>query len=154
MPLLARLTKSTERHCKTLPNDETLRFLTVEEVKRLHALSLAKYGGGYDLREQGLLESAVSMPEQTFEGIFLHPTLGAKAAAYLFHLCQNHAFVDGNKRIGLIACEAFLRLNGFELTLTSPEAEAMTFEVAQGTLSKRDLTVLIEKSLRPLSAQE
>ncbi len=134
-----------------MPNEETLRFLTLEEVKRLHARSIARYGGSYGVREQGLLESAVSMPEQTFGGVSLHPTLGAKAAAYLFHLCQNHAFVDGNKQIGLIACEVLLRLNGFELTLTSPEAEAITLEVAQGTLSKEDLTVLVENNPTSLS---
>ena len=129
-----------------------LTFLTIEEVKRLHDLSIARHGGSYGLRDEGLLESAVAMPEQTFAGAYLHPTLGAKAAAYLFHLCQNHAFLDGNKRTGLLSCEAFLRLNGYELSLTNAEAEAMTMQVADGTMSKEELTLLVEQSLLPLPA--
>jgi len=134
-----------------LPSEGTLQFLTVEDVKRLHDLSIARHGGSYGVRDQGLLESAVQMPEQTFGGTYLHLTLGAKAAAYLFHVCQNHAFLDGNKRTGLLACEAFLRLNGHELTLSSQEAEEMTLRVAEGNLSKEDLIALVERSLRPLA---
>jgi death-on-curing protein len=73
------------------------------------------------------------------------------AAAYLFHLCQNHAFLDGNKRVGLLACEAFLRLNGQELAWTNQEAEEMTLRLAEGELSKEDLTHLVEQNLRLLN---
>ena len=122
-----------------MQGDSPLQFLSVEDVKRLHDLSIARHGGSYGIRDEGLLDSAVQMPAQTYDEEYLHPTLGAKAAAYLFHLCQNHAFVDGNKRAGLLACETFLRLNGFELTLTSKEAEEVTMRVAESSISKEDL---------------
>jgi death-on-curing protein len=133
-----------------LPNEGTLQFLTVDDVKRLHDLSIARHGGSYGVRDEGLLKSAVQMPEQTFAGADLHPTLAAKAAAYLFHLCQNHPFLDGNKRTGLIACEAFLRLNQHELTLTSQEVEDITMRVADSGLTKDELTMLLARSIRPL----
>ncbi len=133
-----------------MPGDGDLQFLTVEDVKRLHDLSIARHGGSYGVRDEGLLQSAVQMPSQTYDATYLHPTLGAKAGAYLFHLCQNHAFVDGNKRSGLLACEAFLRLNGHELTLTSKEAEEVTLHVAEGNLTKEDLIDRLESSVRPL----
>ena len=131
-----------------MQNEESLQFLTVEDVKRLHDLSIGWDGGSFGIRDAGLLESAVSMPSQTFGGAYLHATLGAKAAAYLFHLCQNHAFIDGNKRVALIACETFLRWNGTELTLTDEAAEEMVMRVAEGILSKEDLIVLVEKSIQ------
>lgn len=125
-------------------------FLSVGDVKRLHFLSISKYGGSHGVRDEGLLESALEMPSQTFGGELLHQTLGAIAGAYLFHLCQNHAFLDGNKRVGLLSCETFLRLNGYELTLTSEEAERTTLAVAGSILSKEALLVLIERSIRQL----
>ncbi len=129
---------------------EQLAFLSVADVKRLHFLSISKYGGSHGVRDEGLLKSAVEMPAQTFGGDLLHQTPGAIAGAYLFHLCQNHAFLDGNKRVGFLACETFLRLNGHELTLTSEEAERTTLRVAESILSKEALIDLIERSIRQL----
>ena len=137
-----------------MPSDADLQFLHVEDVKRLHDLSIARHGGSYGIRDEGLLDSAVQMPSQTFGGVFLHPTLGSQAAAYLFHLCQNHAFIDGNKRIGLLACEAFLRLNGYELTFNNSKAEEITLRVAEGKLSKEDLVARLEESLQPLGPSQ
>ena len=133
-----------------MPDKNTLQFLSIEDVKRLHDLSIARYGGSYGVRDERLLASAIRMPEQTFDGIDLHLTLGAKAAAYLFHLCQNHAFLDGNKRVGLLACEAFLHLNEHELKLTSKEAEELMLQVADGILSKEKLIAILEMSIQRL----
>lgn len=135
-------------------NETSLQFLTVEDVRRLHDLGIARYGGSYGVRDEGLLESAVQMPEQTFSGVYLHPTLGSKAAAYLFHICQNHAFIDGNKRAGLLACEAFLRLNRHEMALTSKEAEDMTLHLAEGKLSKEALIAFLEQSIISIESLE
>lgn len=96
-----------------MPAEDQVQFLNVDDVKQLHGLSIARYGGIAGIRDEGLLKSAIEMPSQRFGGIDLHPTMASKAAAYLFHLCQNHAFLDGNKRVGLLACEAFLMLNGY-----------------------------------------
>src|SRR5437773_1714108 len=90
------------------------RFLTLEEVLELHHESLARYGGAAGLRERHLLLSALAQPEASFGGVFLHADVFEMAAAYLFHLAQNHPFVDGNKRIALASALAFLHLNGYE----------------------------------------
>ncbi len=125
------------------------RFLSVADVRRLHGLSIERYGGILGLRDEGLLISAVATPAQTFGDTYLHPTLAAMAGAYLFHLCRNHPFLDGNKRTALLACEAFLRWNGHELTLTNAEAEALVLQVARGRLSKDEMIRRLEESVRP-----
>ena len=129
-----------------MPGEGGVRFLSVEDVKRLHDLSIARYGGG---ATKGCW-SAVQMAAQTFTGAALHPTLGAQAGAYPFHLTQNHAFLDGNKRTGLLACVTFRLLNGHGLMLTSEEAEETTLAVAAGQLSKEDLVRLLDSRLIPL----
>src|SRR5207249_5785917 len=84
-----------------------VHFLTVDQVLSIHARVLAEYGGGDGVRDIGLLDSAVAMPAAAFGGQHLHDGIPAMAAAYLFHICKNHAFVDGNKRTGLAAAIQF-----------------------------------------------
>ncbi len=84
------------------------------------------------------------MPQQRFEGAYLHRTLGSMAAAYLFHLVQNHAFVDGNKRVGVLSALVFLHVNGVK-KLPAPNAlQAATLRVASGTMTKRALVEWME----------
>lgn len=78
-------------------------FLTVDDVLTLHADQIARFGGRAGIRDIGLLESALGMPLATFQSEFLHPSLAEMAAAYLFHIARNHPFLDGNKRVGLMA---------------------------------------------------
>jgi death-on-curing protein len=132
-----------------LPGDEP-KFLTAEDVRQLRELSIERHGGTLGVRDEGLLESAVLMPQQGFGGHLFHPTLEAMAAAYLFHLCLNHPFIDGNKRTALLACETFLRLNGKELTFDNREAEEIALRIAAGALQKEELTRLIEENVRNL----
>src|SRR5205085_6788331 len=108
------------------------RFLTLDQVLAIHSDQVRRYGGSGGIRDLGLLQSALAMPQASFGGQYLHPSLHEMAAAYLFHLVQNHPFVDGKKRIGLAACIAFLGMN--ELWLESDDAELITLvlEVAQG----------------------
>lgn len=113
-------------------------FLSVENVLGIHQRVIEEFGGDAGVRDHGLLESAVMIPAAQYEGRFLHPDLPAMAAAYLFHICRNHAFVDGNKRTALAAAEVFLRLNGQGLKASNRELERLTVGVAQGTLSKDD----------------
>jgi len=116
------------------------RFLSVEDVLALHADTIHHEGGSPGLRDPGLLESAVLMPQQRFGGEYLHPGLGEMAAAYLFHLVANHPFLDGNKRTGVLAALVFLVANDVQ-QLPSPESlEAMTLGVASGRISKGELT--------------
>ena len=83
-------------------------FLTVDEVLEIHSQQIELYGGSEGIRDFAPLESAIATPQATFNGEFLHPDIPAMAAAYLFHLCQNHAFVDGNKRVAANAAITFL----------------------------------------------
>ena len=87
-------------------------FLTLDEVVATHRDQIERYGGSLGVRDWGLLQSAVAMPAATFGGQFLHTDLCEMAAAYLFHLVQNHPFIDGNKRVAHAAMETFLMLNG------------------------------------------
>ncbi|HWB53142.1 MAG TPA: Fic family protein, partial [Tepidisphaeraceae bacterium] len=77
-----------------------IEFLSVAEILELHETLIREFGGSVELRDPGLLESALAMPQSQFGGEFLHPDLAAMAAAYLYHLVMNHPFVDGNKRTG------------------------------------------------------
>ena len=80
----------------------TPTFLSLEEVQAIHANQLRLYGGSDGLRDAGLLRSALAQPEGAFAGQWLHADLAAMAAAYIFHLAQDHPFVDGNKRVALV----------------------------------------------------
>ncbi len=111
-------------------------FLSVEAVLGIHSRVVEEFGGDSGLRDRGLLESAVAMPHSTFAGEYLHDDLAEKAAAYNYHLCSNHPFVDGNKRVAVAAAEILLLLNGCELTAGDDALEEMTLGVAGGQLSK------------------
>lgn len=120
-------------------------FLTVEEVRDLHRLQQGRYGGPADLRDRALLESAVAQPAATFEAEYLHDGLFAMAAAYLYHLVRNHPFLDGNQRTGLLAALVFLALNGTPIEHPTDELFALTQAVADGQISKAELTQALER---------
>ncbi len=126
-------------------------FLTVEQVLAIHQKMIERYRGESTIRDVGLIDSAVMMPQQSFEGEYLHPSLASMAAAYLFHLCSNHGFADGNKRTAVGAALVFLDANRHELSLTIDEIEQITMDVAGGALDKERLTQLFEASIRPLT---
>ncbi len=100
------------------------------------------------MRDEGLLESAVTMPSATFGGQFLHDSLPAMAGAYLFHICKNHAFVDGNKRTALASAGIFLSLNGKRFVASDDELETITLGVADGSIGKEELTKLFRKIVK------
>jgi death on curing protein len=117
-----------------------MRYLTREQVLRIHARVLAAHGGSDGIRDLGMLDAALQMPESTFDGKLLHPDVPTAAAAYLFHLCQNHPFIDGNKRVATMAMYAFIKSNGYELTLDNDELADLVMSVADSRLNKRELT--------------
>lgn len=114
----------------------TTEFLTVNDVLEIHARQLKRYGGAAGVRDMGLLESAVAQPFATFDGEFVHESLFAMAAAYLFHIVSNHPFVDGNKRTGLLAALVFLDLNGITVEHSTDALHKLTMDVAEGKLDK------------------
>src|SRR5712692_9199318 len=87
-------------------------FLSLDEVLQIHQRQIETYGGSSGIRDVAGLESAIVTPQATFGGEFLHGSVPAMAAAYLFHICQNHPFIDGNKRGGANAAITFLLMNG------------------------------------------
>jgi death on curing protein len=128
-----------------------MRYLTIEEVLRLHDRVIERTGGSAGVRDRGALESAVSQPQMTFSGDDLYPTLPEKAAALCFSLAMNHPFVDGNKRTAHAAMEVFLILNGFEIRSSVDDQEAMMLSLATGILKREGLTEWLEQQIRTKS---
>jgi death-on-curing protein len=123
-------------------------FLSQDEVLALHADQIERYGGSHGIRDTGLLNSALAMPRATFGGQWLHGSLHEMAAAYLYHLVRGHAFIDGNKRAGLMAMLAFLGLNSFRLDATEDELVEIVLGVAGGRVSKAEVAVFIQRHSR------
>jgi death on curing protein len=122
--------------------------LKVEIVQEIHAEAIARFGGSEGLRDLTLLESAVAAPQASFGGKSPYADLVEIAGAYLFYLCRNHPFIDGNKRAALGACIVFLRLNGIEPAPDEPEWEELTLGVASGELDREQATKRLRKLVK------
>ncbi len=122
-------------------------FLTLAEVVAIHSDQIARYGGEVGVRDIALLESAIAQPKSTFGGQWLHKSLAEMAAAYAYHLCQNHPFYDGNKRAALASALVFLYLH--DVKIKDPESHLISvmYAVAQGQLDKRGLTEEFKKMI-------
>ena len=114
-------------------------WISVEMAIAIHRRQLAEHGGADGVRDQGLLESALSRPRHLFAYSDPTPKAPQLAAAYAFGIAKNHAFVDGNKRTAAVVCETFLVLNGCELTATDAEMYPVFLAVASGDLSEEQL---------------
>jgi death-on-curing protein len=114
--------------------------LTVANVLEVHAEAISQFGGSAGIRELALLESAVAAPQASFGGESVYTDVIEVAAAYLFFLCRNHPFVDGNKRAALGACIVFLRLNGIEPQPDDQSWEDLTLDVAASRLDREQTT--------------
>ena len=123
-------------------------FLTIEEALALHDDQLRRYGGKPGIRDITLLQSALAMPQAGYGGVLLHGTIAEQGAAYLFHLAQNQAFVDGNKRVGVAAAFIFLWFNGFELAVPSRDLYDVTMAFATKQATKADAAVLIGRHVK------
>lgn len=121
-------------------------FLAVEMVCEVHGAAIAAFGGSPGLRDRGLLESAAAAPQATFGGRSVYADMPETAAAYLFYLCRNHPFIDGNKRAALASCLLFLRLNDLRPSKDSPGWERLVLDVAASKLD-RDATTRRLKAL-------
>ena len=110
--------------------------LTLDEVIELHDDVIAQSGGTPGVRDPGALNPAVAQPRMTFGGEDLYPTLVEKAAALAFSLIKNHAFIDGNKRIGHLAMETFLGLNGSMISADVDEQESVFLRLAASEIGR------------------
>ncbi len=120
-------------------------LLTLDEVLALHTDQIERYGGSRGLRDRDLLSSALGTPSATFGGSFLHQSLFEMAAAYLFHIAQNHPFVDGNKRTALAASLVFLAMNEVEVRSNEDELTELVLGVADGRITKAEVAVFLQK---------
>ena len=118
-------------------------FLTVEDVLQIHDEQLTAYGGATGIRDQGLLESAVMMPQASFGEAYLHEDLAHMAAAYAFHIAQNQPFMDGNKRTGLVAALVFLDLNGVIILDPEEKLYDAMIAIAERRMDKDGLAELL-----------
>jgi death-on-curing protein len=112
-------------------------FLELDEVLEIHRDQIARYGGSQGVRDMALLQSALAMPQAGSGGQYFHADLFEMAAAYVFHIANNHPFVDGNKRVAAMAAFTFLKLNGLTIKASSQAAfHDMVLAVASGTATK------------------
>lgn len=122
--------------------------LTKEQVLEIHAAVIRAHGGSHGLRDVALLESAIAAPQASFSGQPIFSDLIEIAAAYLFYLCRNHPFIDGNKRVGLAACLVFLRLNGLDPAPDASDWEALVLDVAASRIDRDETTRRLRKLVR------
>lgn len=120
-------------------------FLGLSEVLEIHQDQVARYGGALGVRDLELLKSALGMPSATFKGEYLHTDIHEMAAAYAFHIVKNHPFVDGNKRVGIVAALVFLALNGYDFNAPQKKLADFVLSLAKGELDKADVAVFIRK---------
>ncbi len=118
-------------------------FLDVAAVESIHDRNIEEYGGSPGLRDRGLLESAVARAQNT-AAYASESTPASVAASLSFGLIKNHAFIDGNKRIGLAALVTFLNLNGYTLSASQSERITTVLAVASSELSEADWTHWVE----------
>jgi death on curing protein len=126
------------------------QFLTKQIIIYFHELLISLYGGASGIRDDGLLESALDQSRAMFDGSFLHDSLAKIAAAYGFHICKNHPFIDGNKRIALVAMDIFLQRNGYEISASEKEVYGVMVKLASGNLTKEELVSWLEASMAKL----
>ena len=112
------------------------RFLTLPEILEIHEDRIRVYGGTSGVRALDLLQSAMGNVEATFGGEYLHQSLFEMAAAYLYGICRNHPFLDGNKRTALACALAFLRFNGFKVQSGQDTLYDLVIGVAEGRIDK------------------
>ena len=111
----------------------------MSEVLLILQDQIRRYGGAYGVRDPALLSSALAMPSSSYGGKYLHKDLFEQAAAYAFHICQNHPFVDGNKRTALATALVFLDLNGIPLNDPKEQLYKLMMNVASGKGTKAEL---------------
>jgi len=123
-------------------------WLDSDALLAAHDEQLAEHGGASGIRDIGMFESALARPKN--QAAYGEPDAAALAAAYAFALAKNHPFIDGDKRIALVALESFLVLNGFDLKADDGQATLVILSVAAGSFGEEELTAWIRKNIQPL----
>jgi len=121
-------------------------FLTVQDIIRLHDKSIERFGGAPGIRDIGLLESAAAQPSMFLFNKQIHETIFHMAAAYAFHIIKNHAFIDGNKRAGILAALTFLEKNNHIITTDPDTLYQLTLAIAQSEISTNEIATFFKES--------
>jgi len=125
--------------------NKEIEFLTLAEIIEIHKNQIELYGGEPGIRDYGLLSSAILIPKSTFDGKYLYKDLFEMAAAYIFHISENHPFIDGNKRIALVAGLVFLDFNNIEIDDPEQELYKMMMNVASGKSNKEIIANILKR---------
>lgn len=125
-----------------------MKKLEKEQIIRIHELLIEEFGGLNGVRDESLLESALNAPFQTFDGDELYPGLVKKAASLCYGLINNHAFQDGNKRIGTLVILVFLDLNGVKVVVTNEDLIKFGLQVAAGEMTLEQVEKWIVRHIR------
>jgi death on curing protein len=123
-----------------------VKFIPPEIVHTIHSDLIDRYGGQSGLRDPKLLDSALAQPKMSVGGNYVHRTIFSKAAAYGFHICRNHPFIDGNKRLAFVLMDTFLQMNGYLLSASEEDAYSTMIELANGRLSKEQLSFWLKEN--------
>ena len=116
-----------------------MKRLSKEQVITIHSMLISQTGGSDGIRDEGLLDSALNAPFQTFDGEYIYKTIKAKAAKLGYFLIKNHPFIDGNKRIGILVMMTFLEINGIEIDCTDEELIILGLGLADGSINDIEL---------------
>lgn len=119
--------------------------MTLAEAIEIHRDQIERYGGRQGIRDIGVLLSALAMPQASFNGEFLHRDVFEMAAAYAFHICTNHPFLDDNKRTALVCALVFLALNAIDVADTNGVLYGTMIDVASGRLGKEELAAVFRR---------
>jgi death-on-curing protein len=124
--------------------EQPVLYLTLQETLELHEQLILRFGGPPGVRDMGLLESALIRPQTGY-----YETLSMQAAALLQSLCQNHCFVDGNKRVAFAATAIFLRMNGYRLGVKADDGETfLVNHVIQKRMAIEDIATWLESRMK------
>jgi death-on-curing protein len=121
-------------------------MIPIEQLLKLHDLSINFYGGSTGVRDMNLLESAIARPFQTFAGQDLYSTVFDKTAAIIESVIKNHPFVDGNKRTGFLAAFVFLKQNNISLTASESEAYEFVIKIASSQISFEEIVNWLQQN--------
>ena len=120
-------------------------FITLAEVIEIHKNQISLYGGQEGIRDINLLSSALALPKSTFDGEYLYKNIFEMAAAYAYHICQNHPFIDGNKRVALVTALVFLEFNGIDINDPKGLLYDAMMNISKGEVGKKQIEEIFRK---------
>ena len=123
-----------------------IKYIKKNIVLTFHKQLIEDYGGLDGLRDEGLLDSALAQAETTMFGEYLHRDIFEMASAYGYHLCQNHPFIDGNKRIAFVVMDTFLRVNGWEIAAEERAIYSLMLALADDQIDKIQLAQWLKEN--------